>query len=284
MVNVFVSLFILSIIGFVRPFKFIPFGKRWHYAALAVAFFVGVGVTAPEPTSEELVAKGETAASAIVAYEQNKFPVLFEAVGPELFDRIQELEVGAVYAAAESSNCDNVKVSGVSNEPSPDGGLLWFIDCENGNRFKISQNQAEEALERFNSNQLAQSDLGRSCTTETVGRCDPDNVATSNEEENPYADVSRQYALIVMAKNAIRERLRDPDSAQFRNVRFYSGGGTAVACGEVNAKNGFGGYTGYKQFVGASSQLAFLASDMDNPSEWTEIWNSFCVRAPTDEA
>ena len=45
----------------------------------------------------------------------------------------------------------------------------------------------------------------------------------------------------------------DPDSAKFRNVRegtfHLSCGDVDAICGEVNAKNRFGAYTGYKLFV-----------------------------------
>lgn len=60
----------------------------------------------------------------------------------------------------------------------------------------------------------------------------------------------------------VKDRLKDPDSAKFRNVTLFhdfvprsdgdgretSIGGYAL-CGEVNARNGFGGYDGYTQFV-----------------------------------
>jgi hypothetical protein len=48
------------------------------------------------------------------------------------------------------------------------------------------------------------------------------------------------------AKDAVRQRLADPDSAKFRNVRNVNGD---VVCGEFNAKNGMGGYVGYRRFV-----------------------------------
>ena len=54
--------------------------------------------------------------------------------------------------------------------------------------------------------------------------------------------------------------LKDPASAQFRNVEL-KGGGT-VLCGEINAKNSFGGYVGYRPFVTTASA--------------TVIWNGGC--------
>lgn len=38
----------------------------------------------------------------------------------------------------------------------------------------------------------------------------------------------------------VRDQMKDPSSVQFQNIDGY--------CGEVNAKNGYGGYTGFKPF------------------------------------
>jgi hypothetical protein len=47
------------------------------------------------------------------------------------------------------------------------------------------------------------------------------------------------------AKRAVREQLLDPTTAQFRNVEERDGS----ICGEVNAKNKLGAYTGFTRFV-----------------------------------
>ena|SRR6185503_9265874 len=50
-------------------------------------------------------------------------------------------------------------------------------------------------------------------------------------------------------ENAVREHLNDPRSAQFQNERSLTNkNGNKVVCGEVNAKNGFGGYVGFTRF------------------------------------
>jgi hypothetical protein len=44
--------------------------------------------------------------------------------------------------------------------------------------------------------------------------------------------------------------LKDPDSARYINVhKFVGHGDKNVICGQVNAKNPFGAYTGYKMFI-----------------------------------
>lgn len=72
------------------------------------------------------------------------------------------------------------------------------------------------------------------------------------------------YQLEKYGINAFRKTLKDPESAQFRNVKVvksesqggaYNGG---YVCGEFNAKNGFGAYTGFHRFyihVGARTRF-----------------------------
>jgi len=44
----------------------------------------------------------------------------------------------------------------------------------------------------------------------------------------------------------VRRSLKDPDSAKFEDVKAYAK--EQVACGKVNAKNSYGGYTGAEDF------------------------------------
>lgn len=48
------------------------------------------------------------------------------------------------------------------------------------------------------------------------------------------------------AKEALKQELFDPSSAEFRNVRVTSL--LDAVCGEVNAKNRMGGYVGFRHF------------------------------------
>jgi len=57
---------------------------------------------------------------------------------------------------------------------------------------------------------------------------------------------------IELAKMAVLSNLKDPTSAQFSNVRVSSLG---VVCGNVNSKNGFGGYSGNQGFRWSSTYI-----------------------------
>ena len=62
--------------------------------------------------------------------------------------------------------------------------------------------------------------------------------------------VNPDAALFAQAKRETAAILRDPASAQFRNLRIVTTIlDTKKVCGEVNARNGFGGYTGFTPFV-----------------------------------
>ena len=67
----------------------------------------------------------------------------------------------------------------------------------------------------------------------------------------------------------VKANLKDPDSAEFRNQRGM--------CGEVNAKNSFGGYNGFKRFMAASEELVVIEGDgLMEPSEFEKAWSQMC--------
>lgn len=84
---------------------------------------------------------------------------------------------------------------------------------------------------------------------------------------------------ILAAEEAVKSKLKDPESAQFRNVVKYtsshyeSGHNTAV-CGEVNSKNGFGGYVGFTEFMVIPPGLALLQESYE--SIFADMKASYC--------
>lgn len=62
-------------------------------------------------------------------------------------------------------------------------------------------------------------------------------------------------------KRAITADFSDPDSALFRDIR-QSDRHEHVICGEVNGKNRYGGYVGYRKFwMDADLNEAFIEPD-----------------------
>lgn len=84
--------------------------------------------------------------------------------------------------------------------------------------------------------------------------------------------------MFLVAQKAVKDRLRDPDSADFRNEQLgYKDGTPIVVCGEVNAKNGFGGMTGYQRYMSNGADVTALESEMQN-SDISEAWRAMGCR------
>lgn len=79
-------------------------------------------------------------------------------------------------------------------------------------------------------------------------------------------------ALIVMGEKYVKEKIREPASAQFRNQFIGKGG---APCGEVNAKDAFGAYLGYQRYISVARELTMLAQDLP-PHEFEESWQEMC--------
>lgn len=66
---------------------------------------------------------------------------------------------------------------------------------------------------------------------------------------------------ISRAETAMRNTLKDPDSAQFKDVERCGNG--AMVKGSVNAKNNFGAYTGFEEFYSDGQTGATEAAQFD---------------------
>ncbi|WP_349985831.1 hypothetical protein ABRP17_009660 [Stenotrophomonas sp. WHRI 8082] len=78
---------------------------------------------------------------------------------------------------------------------------------------------------------------------------------------------------IVPAERAVRRELKDPDSAQFKDVRAnYTEEFGLVACGRVNAKNSYGGYMGSRRFVFGDGRV--ILERRDNVAH---AWSGACL-------
>ncbi len=87
------------------------------------------------------------------------------------------------------------------------------------------------------------------------------------------ADKSRAKAEMIeiksqrLAREWVQANLKDGNSAEFRNQKRF--------CGEVNAKNGFGAYMGFKRFLAVSS-ASIITEDMMKPGEFDKAWQIYC--------
>ena len=72
------------------------------------------------------------------------------------------------------------------------------------------------------------------------------------------------------AKDEVRAHLKDPKSAKFAGFIGQGGPGEMVACGAVNARNSFGGYSGPRRWLVSNKGLLMeeLVSSEKFENEW----------------
>ncbi|WP_347473844.1 hypothetical protein [Acinetobacter thermotolerans] len=109
-------------------------------------------------------------------------------------------------------------------------------------------------------------------------RAEEQRKATAEREATKAAEKERRdrereardraIAMEMDAEIALKKFLKDPDSAQIRNQHGY--------CGEVNSKNSFGGYTGFKRFIASSAIVAIEGDNMDS-YEFDKAWDQVCA-------
>lgn len=97
------------------------------------------------------------------------------------------------------------------------------------------------------------------------------------EKTAEQMDRDRDYTRVYVTKEAIKRSLRDPDSARFGTVRVYRSGGSPVVCGTVNARNGFGGYTGERPFMATEERLTMPA---EVTRAFQQAWRENCGPDP----
>jgi hypothetical protein len=97
-------------------------------------------------------------------------------------------------------------------------------------------------------------------------------IVTGCGESKAQEEARMKTNLKILGEKYVKEKLKDPDSAQFQN-QFI--GIKGAPCGEVNSKNSFGGYGGFKRYISVGRELTVLESD-SNPTEFDATWRQIC--------
>lgn len=92
-------------------------------------------------------------------------------------------------------------------------------------------------------------------------------------EANQKAEQDKERAQIEVAAQKVKDGLIDSDSAKFRNQKGN--------CGEVNAKNRMGGYTGFSRYIYfPEDKSVIIESDAKDaiftPQIMDRLWSSKC--------
>lgn len=107
-------------------------------------------------------------------------------------------------------------------------------------------------------------------------------------------------AFVVRSKQEVSRPFIDPDSANFRSLLITQGNARKSLCGEVNGKNRYGGYVGYRRFIVSFNTLEskYLTPSLEQstaaPAEgsledrlyklkaelFNATWDTTCVSSP----
>ncbi len=106
------------------------------------------------------------------------------------------------------------------------------------------------------------------------------HARTTQREEIQAGNYAR---FLAGGTKALTSRMQDPDAAQFRNL-FVSDGPLHMLCGEIDARNAFGAYEGFRRFY-ASGDPEFHAIESRKTTRVFEAtWASVCARKMADIA
>ncbi|WP_417585169.1 hypothetical protein [Nitrincola sp.] len=110
-------------------------------------------------------------------------------------------------------------------------------------------NYAEEATKRFNE------DLAKHKASQTrmweIEASILQRTITENGEMPTIEKIKRDSIA----------NFKDPDSVLFKDLKLISFGDGKLLCGSLNAKNGFGAYVGYKQFLASTITMHLPRKD-----------------------
>jgi hypothetical protein len=82
-------------------------------------------------------------------------------------------------------------------------------------------------------------------------------------------------SFVQYAKTALSADFKDPSSAQYRGM-FLSGEALPVLCGEVNAKNSYGAYVGFRRFYATGKPLLNSVETAKSDYVFEQMWPSMC--------
>lgn len=104
-------------------------------------------------------------------------------------------------------------------------------------------------------------------------------IAAHQIAQSQGVPIIKDSAFVAAAKEELIRDFLDPDAARFRNLYLITDKVRAL-CGEVNAKNKFGAYTGFRPFYALDQESGQIGTGVapDDPSDivFTTIYRGSC--------
>ncbi len=235
----------------------------WALAVLCLGGLAACGDNG-EATSlsplEQLEAK--IADDAILLMDREGFSSTFDKLGEDQFDRANEFTRWAAVAAAESDQCDDVTLVGVSDHATR-RQIQWYVDCANRERFQITQEQAEAARVKYDP---AASDEDRTEAAE---------IAVAEPKSARWKDFNERIALS-NCQTLVRSSLLDQgsfDTAWSWDSEKDDKTGLVVIQQDFEAGNAFGGTISsrYDCVVDADNGSQVKELSIREPDGWRKL-------------
>lgn len=100
------------------------------------------------------------------------------------------------------------------------------------------------------------------------------NDDNENAKKKEPTQKDKETVWIIKGKDAVKNKLKDPNSAKFKDV-YYFNKGVHMTCGKVQSKNSLNGYSSFQRLVSAGkASNTFLEEQV---SDFETVWKNFCI-------
>lgn len=126
-------------------------------------------------------------------------------------------------------------------------------------------------FDRFAAQQISETESQKADVTKAIDTKAQEELAAASDKALINANVER-------IKSALTKTLKDPSSAQFKNMVAYGSPNSVIVtflCGEVNAKNSYGGYIGFRRFFTIGEHTSEIENDK-NGYVFDQMWPTTC--------
>jgi len=201
--------------------------------------------------------------SAVSRAKQQHYPKLYADLGAEAVNRANDLTEWAAVIGAESDKCNRVEIDEISSKSSKTA-IEWFVDCENGERFQITEKDATETRDRWQS----VDEDGQLNVTETVATVAPNSSALEDVSEVEVVTRCDRAAKIAMKSQS------SFDAAWSWKFMKHPKNGRVTVIRDFEAQNAFGANLSsqYECIVDAKS-MELLSLRVREPTGWDVIYS-----------
>lgn len=178
------------------------FGRKMGWTAAAGILMAGVYSCAqnmPDPNAPPVRSLHQLdpkiMSDAVLPMERADYSDTYNKLGQAQFDRANDFTRWAAIAAVESDACTQAETVAVSDEATRDQ-IRWFVDCANGERFMISQDQAIAAQGRYDPKATTEA----KALASTVATAEPKSARWKNFDEAAtvsVCDLTVQNAMLM---------------------------------------------------------------------------------------